>query len=280
MNPLAYWTHDLGPYLFRFPEGFPLEGLRFYGVAYLLGFAAAVALFVLYRKKGRSPLRPGEELDLITYLLVGVVAGGRLGYVLLYDFPAFLQDPLILFAVWKGGMASHGGMIGVIVAAWIFAKRRRIRFLALTDLCATATPVGLFFGRLANFVNGELWGRPTEVFWAVLFPLSPPDPLTGEIVPRHPSQLYQAFGEGIVLFAWLQWRFWRNPRLTAGQLSAEFLLGYGVIRFFTEFVREPDAPLILGLSRGQFYSLPLIACGLGLFFYARYSSKQTQPDRL
>lgn len=269
MNSLAYWTHDLGPFIVRFPEGFPVEGIRFYGVAYLLGFAIGIALLILYRKKDRSPLKVGEELDLLTYLLVGVIAGGRIGYVLLYDWQEFIQDPLLLFAVWKGGMASHGGMIGVILATWIFSRRRRIRFLAVTDMLATAAPVGLFFGRIANFVNGELWGRPSTVPWAVIFPESPPDPITGEIVPRHPSQLYQAFGEGILLFAWLQWRFWRNPNLSNGRLSAEFLIGYGIIRFCTEFVREPDAPLILGLTRGQFYSLPLLLVGGYLIFRAR-----------
>jgi phosphatidylglycerol:prolipoprotein diacylglycerol transferase len=279
MTQLAYWTHNLGPFLFRFPEGFPIEGIRFYGVAYLIGFAAAVALLILYRHKDRSPLQKGEELDLLTYLLIGVVAGGRIGYVLLYDFPAFVQDPLLLFAVWKGGMASHGGMIGVILAVWLFSRRKKIGFLALTDLCATATPVGLFFGRLANFVNGELWGRPTTVFWAVIFPDSPRDPLTGEMVARHPSQLYQAFGEGLVLFAWLQWRFWRSPRLTTGQLSAEFLIGYGIIRFLTEWAREPDASLILGLTRGQFYSLPLILFGIGLILYTRQTDRKLLKPR-
>ncbi len=266
MITLAHWTHDLSPFLIRFPEGFPIEGIRFYGLAYILGFAAAVGLLIYYRHKDRSPLKPGEELDLLTYLLIGVIAGGRIGYVLLYDWPEFLQNPLILFAVWKGGMASHGGMIGVALALWLFGRRRRIRFLALTDLCVTTAPVGLFFGRLANFVNGELWGRPTTVPWAVIFPQSTPDAITGEIVPRHPSQLYQALGEGLILFAWLQWRFWRNPQLSTGRLSAEFLIGYGFIRFFTEFFREPDAPLIAGLTRGQFYSLPLIALGLWLIF--------------
>jgi len=269
VSTLAYWTHDLGPYLVQFPDGFPIDGIRFYGVAYLLGFAAGIGLFFLYRHKDRSPLRKGEELDLLTYLLIGVIAGGRIGYVLLYDWPAFVQDPLLLFAVWKGGMASHGGMIGVILAVWLFSRRKRIKFLDLTDLCATAAPVGLFLGRLANFVNGELWGRPTTVFWAVIFPESPRDAVTGEIVPRHPSQLYQAFGEGILLFAWLQWRFWRNPQLRAGQLSAEFLIGYGVIRFATEFFRQPDASLLFGLSRGQVYSIPLVMLGIGLLLTCR-----------
>tara|TARA_R100000027_G_scaffold62209_1_gene54161 strand:+ start:17088 stop:17912 length:825 start_codon:yes stop_codon:yes gene_type:complete len=274
MTSLAYWTHDLGPYLVKFPEGFPIDGIRFYGVAYLLGFIIGIGLLILYRKKDRSPLKPGEELDLLTYLLVGVIAGGRIGYVLLYDWPAFVSDPLILFAVWKGGMASHGGMIGVILAVLVFARRRKVPFLTITDLCATAAPVGLFFGRIANFVNGELWGRQTSVPWAVLFPDSPPDPITGEITPRHPSQLYQAFGEGILLFAWLQWRFWKNPHLTPGRLSAEFLIGYGIVRFCTEFVREPDASLILGLTRGQFYSLPLFLVGGILILRSRKTRKQ------
>ncbi len=261
---LAYWTHDLSPFLVRFPEGWPLEGIRFYGVAYLLGFAAGIALLILYRHKGRSPLRPGEELDLLTYLLLGVIAGGRIGYVILYDWANFVADPVLLFEIWKGGMASHGGMIGVVVAALLFAHKKRVRFLRLTDLLATTAPVGLLFGRLANFVNGELWGTTTRVPWGVIFPESPPNPATGLPEPRHPSQLYQAFGEGLLLLAWLQWRFWKNPELGTGRLSAEFLIGYGLIRFATEFFREPDAPLIAGLSRGQFYSLPLIVAGIVL----------------
>jgi len=275
MTTLAYWTHDLSPFLIRFPESFPIEGIRFYGLAYLIGFAAGIGLLIWYGKKDRSPLRKGEEMDLLTYLLIGVVAGGRVGYVILYDWQEFIRDPLILFAVWKGGMASHGGMIGVGVAVWLFSRRRQIRFLAITDLCVTVAPIGLFFGRLANFVNGELWGRPSQLPWAVLFPDSPPDPITGLPEPRHPSQLYQALGEGLILFAWLQWRFWRNPNLSTGRLSGEFLVGYAVIRFLTEFVREPDATTILSLTRGQFYSLPLLA--LGIYFIIR-SRKKGQPS--
>ena len=158
---LAHWTHDLSPFLVRFPEGWPLDGIRFYGVAYLLGFAAGIGLLVLYRRKNRSPLRRGAEWDLLTYLLVGVIAGGRIGYVVLYDWPAFAANPLVLFEIWKGGMASHGGMAGVVAAAWLFARRHGVSFLRLGDLLATVAPVGLFFGRIANFVNGELWGRPS-----------------------------------------------------------------------------------------------------------------------
>lgn len=261
---LSYWTHNLSPFLVEFPDGWPIEGIRFYGVAYILGFAIGIALLIFYRRKYRSPLRKGEELDLLTYLLIGVIAGGRIGYVIGYAWNDFLADPLLLIQVWKGGMASHGGMAGVILAAFIFARKRQIRFLRLTDLLATVAPVGLFLGRLANFVNGELWGTPTKLSWAVIFPESPANPLTGSPEPRHPSQLYQAFGEGILLFVWLQWRFWRHPNLSAGQISGEFLVGYGAVRFLTEFFREPDAPLIAGLSRGQFYSLPLIVAGIVL----------------
>ena len=273
---LAHWTHDLSPFLVRFPEGWPLDGIRFYGVAYLLGFAAGIGLLVLYRRKNRSPLRRGAEWDLLTYLLVGVIAGGRIGYVVLYDWPAFAANPLVLFEIWKGGMASHGGMAGLVAAAWLFARRHGVSFLRLGDLLATVAPVGLFFGRIANFVNGELWGRPSGLPWAVVFPGSPPDPVTGLPEPRHPSQLYQAFGEGVLLFAWLQWRFWRKPDLPAGRIGAEFLLGYGIVRFVTEFARAPDAPLILGLSRGQFYSIPLVLAGLYLLLR---TSRPTSGDR-
>ena len=273
---LAHWTHDLSPFLVRFPEGWPLDGIRFYGVAYLLGFAAGIGLLVLYRRKNRPPLRRGAEWDLLTYLLVGVIAGGRIGYVVLYDWPAFAANPLVLFEIWKGGMASHGGMAGVVAAAWLFARRHGVSFLRLGDLLATVAPVGLFFGRIANFVNGELWGRPSGLPWAVVFPGSPPDPVTGLPEPRHPSQLYQAFGEGVLLFAWLQWRFWRKPDLPAGRIGAEFLLGYGIVRFVTEFARAPDAPLILGLSRGQFYSIPLVLAGLYLLLR---TSRPTSGDR-
>lgn len=277
MNPREpdHWVHDWSPFLVRFPEGFPLEGIRFYGLAYLLGFLAAFLLLRLYRARGRSPLGPGGELDLFTYLLIGVIAGGRLGYVLFYDTAAFLQNPLLLFEIWKGGMASHGGMIGVVVATALFARRHRISFLALADRLATVAPVGLFLGRIANFINGELWGRPSTVPWAVIFPGSPPDPTTGLPEPRHPSQLYQAATEGLLLFAWLQWRFWRNPRLPAGQLGAEFLLGYGILRILTEVFRAPDAPLILGLSRGQFFSLPLVFAGIALLLWLRRRDRGT-----
>ncbi|MEM0967436.1 MAG: prolipoprotein diacylglyceryl transferase [Verrucomicrobiota bacterium] len=268
-HSVAQWVHDLSPFLIEFPEGFPIQGIRYYGLAYLLGFIGGIGLLIYYRRKIRSPLKKGEELDLLTYLLVGVVLGGRLGYVLLYDWAEFVQDPLILFAVWQGGMASHGGMIGVIFALLVFAKRRNVQFLSLTDLCATVAPIGLGLGRLANFINGELWGRVTTVQWAVIFPDSPPDPITGLPEPRHPSQLYQALGEGLILFAWLQWRFWKNPNLSPGRISAEFLIGYSAIRLLTEFVREPDAPLIIGLSRGQFYSIPLLLGGAFLLWWTK-----------
>lgn len=275
MSVLAHWTHDLSPYLVRFPESFPLDGIRFYGFAYLIGFLAAAALFVLYRKKGRSPIEKGGEIDLLTYLLIGVIVGGRLGYVLFYDAAAFVENPLILFQVWKGGMASHGGILGVAVALALYARNKQIAFFRLSDMVMSAAPLGLFFGRLANFVNGELWGTRSQVAWAVIFPGSPPDPATGLPEPRHPSQIYQAMGEGLLLFAWLQWRFWRNPGLTPGRLTAECLIGYGALRFLAEFFREPDASLIFGLSRGQFYSLPLIMAGVVLLLILKRGTPET-----
>jgi len=271
-----YWVHDLSPFLVEFPESFPLVGIRWYGLSYIAAFVVAALLMVQYRRKGRSPLQKGEELDLLTYLLVGVVVGGRLGYVFLYTWEEFMQDPLIVFQVWKGGMASHGGMIGVGLALLFFTWRRKTPFLQLADVIVSIAPLGLFFGRMANFINGELWGRKTEVFWAVLFPGSPVNLETGEIDPRHPSQLYQAGGEGLFLFLWLQWRFWRTPRLPWGQISGEFLIGYGVLRFVTEFFREPDASLILGISRGQFYSLPLLIFGVALIVWVRHKDSRTE----
>lgn len=272
----------------RFPEGFPLEGIRYYGLAYILAFAAALLFFQIARRRHHSPLPSFEvELDLFTYLIVGVVAGGRLGYVLLYDLNSFLSNPLIVFRIWDGGMASHGGMLGVAMAIWLFAMRHKIPLLALADLIVAIAPLGLLLGRVANFINGELWGRVSQVPWAVIFPAAPRDPVSLEILPRHPSQLYQATGEGLFLLIWLQWRFWTAKNLTSGRLAGEFLLIYGVVRVLLEFFREPDASLILGLSRGQFYSLFLIAAGAYLRFRRahgennstqRHSSGRKTPD--
>jgi len=257
---LAYWTHDLSPFLLRFgEEGF---GIRYYGLAYLLGFGVAAWLLYFYaRRSDRSALPAALVADFITTLVVGVMVGGRLGYFLLYQPELFLSEPVALLRVWEGGMASHGGFVGVVLATWWFARRHRIAFLHLGDLVASVAAAGLFFGRVANFINGELWGKPSFVAWAVLFPESPLP-----LVPRHPSQLYAAALEGLVLLAFAQWRFWRSERVktTPGRLGGEFLVAYALLRIVGEVFREPDASLILGLSRGTFYSLLTAAAGLGL----------------
>ncbi len=269
----SHWVDNLDPFLLRFPEGWPLEGIRWYGFAYLMGFLAGWGLLYLYYKKGRSPLNPEAQGNLMTYLILGVLLGGRLGYVLLYAFPQWIHDPLLVFRVWEGGMASHGGFAGVIVALWIFAKRNGMRFSALGDIVVTIVPPGLFFGRLANFINGELWGKVSDVAWAVIFPKSAAAGTPVELIaPRHPSQLYEAGLEGLFLFLLTQWCFWRRPKNDAvhdGKIAGTFLIAYAVVRIAGECFREPDASLIFGMSRGTFYSAFLILIGAAFFWNAR-----------
>ena len=267
-----YWIHDLSPFLIRFPDNpLGLDGIRYYGLAYLLAFAAAWLLLRIYDQKGKFHIDAEGRSTLMTAIILGVLLGGRLGYMLLYDLAAFLQNPLLFFRVDQGGMASHGGFVGVTLALVWFAHKR-CRLLELGDSIASIAPLGLCLGRIANFINGELWGRPSTVSWAVLFPQSPPTyhVETGMLapVPRHPSQLYEAALEGALLFGYLQWRFWIK-RPSIGGLSGEFLFGYGLLRIIGECFREPDASLIWGMSRGQFYSLFFILIGLVLMRYAR-----------
>jgi len=267
-----YWIHQLDPFLVRFPDGWPVDGVRWYGVAYLMGFIAGWLLLRLYYQKGRSPLGPEAQASLMSYLILGVLIGGRLGYVLLYAFPQWMHDPLLVFRVWQGGMASHGGFAGVIIALWLFARRNRMRFLELGDIVVTLVPPGLFFGRIANFINGELWGKISNVGWAVIFPKSAPALPAEMVAPRHPSQLYEAVLEGIFLFVLTQWLFWRRTPgapLHNGRISGIFLIAYAAVRVLGECFREPDAGLILGLSRGTFYSFFLVALGLGFLYLAR-----------
>ena len=256
--PLAFWVHNLSPFLIRFSDNF---GIRYYGLSYLLGFLSAAWLLVRYARAGRSQLPADKVSDFMVVIVIGVMLGGRLGSFLLYHPEQLLHDPLSFFRVWEGGMASHGGMIGVAVAVFWFSRSTKINFFHLADLITSVAAAGLLFGRLANFINGELWGKPAHVAWAVIFPASP-EPL----VPRHPSQIYEAILEGALLLAFMQWRFWRSDivRKSPGRLAGEFLLAYAVARAIGEVFREPDATLILGLSRGTFYSLFLIAGGLVL----------------
>ncbi|MDB6168471.1 MAG: prolipoprotein diacylglyceryl transferase [Verrucomicrobia bacterium] len=254
--PLAYWVHDWGPFLGPHWGNF---GIRYYGLAYLLGFVTAGWLLVRYARAGRSQVPAARVSDLMIYIVIGVMLGGRLGSFLLYHPQQLRDDPLSFFRVWEGGMASHGGMAGTAVALWWFARSEKIRFLHLADIVTSVAPAGLLFGRFANFINGELWGRPATVPWAVIFPASPLP-----LVPRHPSQIYEALLEGALVLACMQWRVWRSDvlRRRPGHLCGEFLVAYAVARAIGEIFREPDASLIFGLSRGTFYSIFLVAGGL------------------
>jgi phosphatidylglycerol:prolipoprotein diacylglycerol transferase len=237
--------------------------IRWYGLMYLIAFAA---FYLLGRWRvqrthwgAATGLRASDVEDLLFFGVLGVVIGGRLGYVLFYKPAYYLQHPLEALAVWQGGMSFHGGLVGVLLACALFARRRGLPYLRLMDFVAPLVPLGLAAGRLGNFVNGELWGRPTDLPWAMVFPQS------GTADPRHPSQLYQFAGEGLLLFALLWW-FSSRPR-PIGRVSGLFLVGYGVLRFLAEFGREPDAFLGLlagGLSMGQLLSLPMVAAGLWL----------------
>ncbi len=237
--------------------------VRWYGLMYLAGFGAAWLLGNLRIRKGLSPVTRSAFEDLIFYGVLGVIAGGRLGYVLFYKPGYYAAHPLEIFYVWQGGMSFHGGLLGVMAAMAFAARKHKVDWLRLMDFVAPLCPLGLAAGRLANFINGELWGRPTDLPWGMVFRGAGPE-------PRHPSQLYQFALEGIALFALLWW-FSAKPR-PRGQVSALFLIGYGAFRFIAEFAREPDSflgLLALGLSMGQWLCLPMIAAGIALFAWAR-----------
>ena len=258
---LGAWVHDLDPVAIHFPASWGLRGVHWYGLAYAAGFLAAAGLLGRWRRQGLAPVRhAADESTLVTAVMVGVLAGGRLGHVLLYARDQFVADPLMVFQVWKGGMASHGGFLGVLLAGLWYARRRGVPFLAVGDLLCALAPAGIFFGRLANFVNAELVGRTTDVPWAVIFPHEGPS-------PRHPSQLYEAFGEGLLPLVWVLVRYPR--RLPPGRLAGEFLLLYAVARIVCEAFREAEDGHILGLTAGQFWTLPLAALGLFLVWRSR-----------
>jgi phosphatidylglycerol:prolipoprotein diacylglycerol transferase len=262
--PLAYWVHDLSPFVIQFSDTF---GIRYYGLAYIAGFAAAWWLLRHYSAKKLTPLTPDQLGDLITGLVIGVLAGGRLGYFAFYEPEALFNSPLVLLRVWDGGMASHGGFIGVAAASWWTARATRLPWRHLADLIASVTGAGLLLGRIANFINGELWGKPSTVAWAVIFPQSgAPGAPVHLLVPRHPSQLYAAALEGLVLLVFMQVLVWKTSLLREkpGRIAGWFLVGYALMRTISEVFREPDAGLILGLSRGTFYSFFIALGGLAL----------------
>lgn len=237
--------------------------IHWYGLMYLVGFAAAWWLGRRYARRLGAPWSDRAVEDLIFYGALGVILGGRIGYVLFYNFKAFLADPLILFYIHKGGMSFHGGLIGVMAAMWFFARRYQMRYFAVTDLVVVLAPIGLAAGRIGNFINGELWGKVTDLPWGMIFP-------DGGPLPRHPSQLYEAFLEGLVLFVIL-WLFTRKSRPVMAT-SGMFALFYGLFRFSVEFVRIPDTHIgylyFNWMTMGQILSLPLIIVGITLLLLA------------
>ena len=237
--------------------------VRWYGLMYLVGFCIAFwlgRLSIRRAKDGRITVAVLD--DLLFYIVLGVVVGGRLGYVLFYKPGFYFSNPLEIPAVWHGGMSFHGGFLGVLAAVWWVARKNKLRWLELTDFVAPLIPLGLAAGRLGNFINGELYGRVTTVPWGMVFQGGGP-------LPRHPSQLYQFALEGVLLFAIL-WIFSARPR-PVGAVSALFLIGYGTLRFAVEFFREPDdflGLLVLNLSMGQWLSLPMVVLGIWMLAWA------------
>ena len=255
---MALQFPDIDPVIFSVG---PLS-VRWYGLMYLIGFALAMWLANRQAEKPNSGWTKEQVSDLLFYGMLGVILGGRIGYVLFYQFSYFIENPLYLFRIDQGGMSFHGGTLGVITAIAIFAWTRKKSLFEVGDFVVPLVPLGLLAGRIGNFINGELWGRVTDVPWAFIFPTGGPE-------PRHPSQLYEAFLEGLVLFLILQW-FIKKPR-PAGSVAGVFLLGYGVFRFIVEYFREPDAHLGLFagfISMGQILSLPMVIGGLGLLIWA------------
>lgn len=239
--------------------------IRWYSMAYLVGIIAAWFLVARNIKKFNLPITKAALEDIVFYVTLGIILGGRLGYVLFYGQSIFWQHPLEIFAIWHGGMSFHGGIIGVIIAIYLVCKKYGYKFLSITDLAALYAPIGIFLGRLANFTNDELWGRVSNVPWAIKFP-------SGGYLPRHPSQLYEACLEGILLFIILN-MLWQNRyvRQHRGFVSGVFLIGYGCFRAFVEQFREPDAQLgfiFYHITMGQLLSLPFIILGAFVLYKA------------
>ena len=281
---------DISPEIFSIQIGGLTLALRWYALAYLLGLIWGLWLITRLVKRadlwdGPAPMTPEQVERLLTWIIAGVILGGRLGYALFYQFDFYLQNPVELIKVWQGGMSFHGGFLGVVIAAFWFCRREGVAPLKMADLLAVAAPMGLLLGRLANFINAELWGRPTTLPWGVAFPGEAAEfcPEVVGICARHPSQLYEAALEGallgaVLLYAVLRRGWLRRPGRTVGL----FLAGYGLARFAVEFVRQPDPQFITpgnplglawqvggwGLTQGQALSLPMIAAGLWLWWRA------------
>src|SRR3989442_15390763 len=244
--------------------------LRWYGLMYMLSFIIGYFLLKRNAKRRKLNLSNDDIYDLLFYLILGVMIGGRLGYVLLYDLHNYLLQPLSIFAIWQGGMSFHGGFVGVIVAAIWITRRKGWNFWEIADLVSAAIPIGLGLGRIGNFINGELFGRPTNVAWAMVFP-------EGGAIPRHPSQIYEALLEGLLLFVILRWFYRKN--FHRGTVFWAFVTFYGLFRFLAEFVREPDAQIgfdVGPFTRGQLLTAPMLLIGTTLMIiYARRSPRTT-----
>jgi phosphatidylglycerol:prolipoprotein diacylglycerol transferase len=243
--------------------------IRWYGLMYLFGFLAAYGLIRYLARLRELRLDKDAAADLLFYCAVGVVAGGRFGYVLFYNPAWYLDHPLEAFAIWQGGMSFHGGLLGVVAATLLFCRRRQLPVLLTGDILVAAATVGLGLGRLGNFINGELWGRPTDLPWGMVFPGAGP-------LPRHPSQLYEAFLEGVLLLVILIWLNHRRP--APGVPFFCFFLGYGLCRFLVEFVRQPDAHLGFlwgGATMGQLLSIPMIVFGVAGLLWLRRQWQRT-----
>ncbi|HEX7784408.1 MAG TPA: prolipoprotein diacylglyceryl transferase [Sphingobium sp.] len=249
--------------------------LKWYSLAYLAGILIGYWYLLKIIRQPGAPMARRHADDMIFYATLGIIIGGRLAYVLFYQ-PEILQHPLDIFKLWNGGMSFHGGVIGVSLGILYLARKEKLSWLRVHDYVACCVPFGLFFGRLANFVNGELWGKETDVPWAMIFP-------TGGPVARHPSQLYEAVLEGVLLFAILWFAFWKTKaRYQPGKLVGIFLLGYGLARFCVEFFREADVQLLefahrTGLHMGQWLTLPMIFGGLYLIVTAKGRRVRVEP---
>ncbi|HEY6258993.1 MAG TPA: prolipoprotein diacylglyceryl transferase [Xanthobacteraceae bacterium] len=244
--------------------------IRWYALAYIVGILAGwlYARHLIRTEKywgGGAPMTVMDFDDFVLWVTLGIILGGRTGYVLFYNLPYFVANPAEILQLWKGGMSFHGGFLGCVLAVLLFARRRHISFLSLGDVTCAAGPIGLFLGRIANFINGELWGRVSDVPWAMVFP-------TGGPLARHPSQLYEASLEGIVLFVVLGLMVRAGALKRPGTIIGSFALGYGIIRIFCELFREPDVQLGFlwqGLTMGMLLSLPLMLAGIAFLMVAR-----------
>ncbi|TNE67735.1 MAG: prolipoprotein diacylglyceryl transferase [Alphaproteobacteria bacterium] len=248
---------DISPEAFSIPVPFTDISLdvRWYSLAYIAGLLFGWWYIRRLTKKPGAPMSPAHIDDFLTWAIVGVIAGGRIGYVLFYNLPFYIRNPLDILRLWDGGMSFHGGAIGVVLAVILFCRKYKLDLMRVADIVAIVSPVGLLTGRIANFINGELWGKATDVSWAMIFPKDP------EHLPRHPSQLYEALGEGIILFLLLQFLYHRTRlgKDMPGFIAGVFFAGYGLMRILVEFVREPDVgvTVLYGIQRGQLLSIPM-----------------------